>query len=91
MQIEAAVSKFDIEVDGRLVPAESGQTVAAALIAAGIAVFRYTPNRRAPARDLLRDGCLFRLSGDGGWLGRAAGVHDAGSARHAGADPVCRG
>jgi predicted molibdopterin-dependent oxidoreductase YjgC len=43
MQIEAAVSKFDIEVDGRLVPAESGQTIAAALIAAGIAVFRYTP------------------------------------------------
>ena len=44
MQIEAAVSKFDIEVDGRLVPAEPGQTVAAALIGAGIAVFRYTPS-----------------------------------------------
>jgi predicted molibdopterin-dependent oxidoreductase YjgC len=43
MQIEAAVSKFDIEVDGRLVPAEPGQTVAAALIGAGIRVFRSTP------------------------------------------------
>ena len=42
MQIEAAVSKFDIEVDGRLVPAESGQTIAAALIGAGIAVFGHT-------------------------------------------------
>jgi predicted molibdopterin-dependent oxidoreductase YjgC len=43
MQIEAAVSKFNIEVDGHLVPAEPGQTVAAALIGAGIAVFRHTP------------------------------------------------
>ena len=43
MQSEAAVSKFDIEVDGRLVPAEAGQTVAAALIGAGIVVFRHTP------------------------------------------------
>jgi len=44
MQSEAAVSKFDIEVDGRLVPAESGQTIAAALIGAGISVFRHTPS-----------------------------------------------
>ena len=43
MQIEATVSSFDIEVDGRLVPAESGQTIAAALIGAGITVFRHTP------------------------------------------------
>jgi predicted molibdopterin-dependent oxidoreductase YjgC len=43
MQIEASVSKFDIEVDGRPVPAEPGQTVAAALIGAGIVVFRHTP------------------------------------------------
>ena len=43
MQSEAAVSKFDIEVDGRLILAEAGQTVAAALIGAGIAVFRHTP------------------------------------------------
>jgi predicted molibdopterin-dependent oxidoreductase YjgC len=42
VQTEAAVSKFDIEVDGRLVPAESGQTVAAALTQAGISVFRHT-------------------------------------------------
>jgi D-hydroxyproline dehydrogenase subunit alpha len=39
---EAAVSRFFIEVDGRPVPAALGQTVAAALIAAGIAVFRRT-------------------------------------------------
>jgi D-hydroxyproline dehydrogenase subunit alpha len=43
MQIEVAVSKFDIEVDGRPVPAEPGQTIAAALIGAGITVFRHTP------------------------------------------------
>jgi predicted molibdopterin-dependent oxidoreductase YjgC len=43
MQNEAAVSKFAIEVDGRLVPAAPGQTVAAALIGAGITVFRHTP------------------------------------------------
>jgi predicted molibdopterin-dependent oxidoreductase YjgC len=43
MQIEAAVPNFDIEVDGHLVPAEAGQTVAAALIGAGITVFRHTP------------------------------------------------
>ena len=43
MQSETVVSKFDIEVDGRLIPAEAGQTVAAALIAAGITVFRHTP------------------------------------------------
>jgi predicted molibdopterin-dependent oxidoreductase YjgC len=43
MQREAAVSKFDIEVDGRLIPTEAGQTVAAALIGAGIVVFRHTP------------------------------------------------
>jgi len=43
MQIEATVSRFDIEVDGRLVSAEPGQTIAAALIGAGITVFRHTP------------------------------------------------
>jgi predicted molibdopterin-dependent oxidoreductase YjgC len=43
MQTEAAVPMFDIEVDGRLVPAAPGQTVAAALIGAGITVFRHTP------------------------------------------------
>jgi len=43
MQIEAVVSKFNIEVDGRLIAAEAGQTVAAALIGAGIVVFRHTP------------------------------------------------
>jgi D-hydroxyproline dehydrogenase subunit alpha len=40
---EAAISRFDIDVDGRAVSAEPGQTVAAALIGAGIAVFRRTP------------------------------------------------
>jgi predicted molibdopterin-dependent oxidoreductase YjgC len=42
MQTEAPVTEFDIEVDGRLVPAAPGQTVAAALIGAGITVFRHT-------------------------------------------------
>jgi predicted molibdopterin-dependent oxidoreductase YjgC len=43
MQTEAAATKFEIEVDGRRVPAESGQTLAAALISAGITTFRHTP------------------------------------------------
>jgi predicted molibdopterin-dependent oxidoreductase YjgC len=43
VQTEATVSKFDIEVDGRPVSAQPGQTVAAALIGAGITVFRHTP------------------------------------------------
>lgn len=44
MQIEPTVSRFKIEVDGRPVPAEAGQTVAAALIGAGITVFRHVPS-----------------------------------------------
>ncbi len=44
MRTEATVSKFDIEVDGRLVPAQPGQTLAATLIGAGITVFRRTPS-----------------------------------------------
>jgi predicted molibdopterin-dependent oxidoreductase YjgC len=43
MQTEAAVARFNIEVDGRPVSAEPGQTVAAALLGAGITVFRHTP------------------------------------------------
>jgi predicted molibdopterin-dependent oxidoreductase YjgC len=43
MQTDATVPMFDIEVDGRHVSAEPGQTVAAALIGAGITVFRHTP------------------------------------------------
>lgn len=42
MQTKAAGSTFDIEVDGRLVPAEPGQTVAAALLRAGVTVLRHT-------------------------------------------------
>ncbi len=44
MRTEATVSKFDIEVDGRLVLAQPGQTLAATLIGAGITVFRRTPS-----------------------------------------------
>ncbi len=43
MQDQTEIATFDIEVDGHLVPAEPGQTVAAALLAAGITVFRHTP------------------------------------------------
>ena len=35
---------FNIEVNGQTIPAYIGQTVAAALIAAGIKIFRYTQN-----------------------------------------------
>jgi len=34
---------FDIEVNGQRIPAREGQTIAAALMAAGIRVFRRTP------------------------------------------------
>jgi predicted molibdopterin-dependent oxidoreductase YjgC len=43
MQKDAAVSKFNIEVDGRPVAVDSGQTIAAALLKAGISAFRRTP------------------------------------------------
>jgi predicted molibdopterin-dependent oxidoreductase YjgC len=43
MPAEAAHSGFTIEVDGRPVAAVPGQTVAAALLGAGITVFRHTP------------------------------------------------
>jgi predicted molibdopterin-dependent oxidoreductase YjgC len=33
---------FNIEVDGQLIPAYHGQTIAAALMAAGRRIFRYT-------------------------------------------------
>ena len=39
-----AGDSFTIEVDGEAVPACGGQTVAAALLAAGKRVFRRTPN-----------------------------------------------
>jgi predicted molibdopterin-dependent oxidoreductase YjgC len=35
-------SEFQIEVDGQLAPAKSGDTVAAALVRAGVFVLRYT-------------------------------------------------
>ena len=40
--------KFDIEVDGRKIPAYDGETIAAALVAAGIRVSRYTPETHEP-------------------------------------------
>ncbi len=43
MPAEAAHSELTIEVDGRPVAAVPGQTVAAALLGAGITVFRHTP------------------------------------------------
>lgn len=43
VKADAAVSVFDIEVDGRRVSAQRGQTVAAVLIGAGITVFGHTP------------------------------------------------
>ena len=42
MQAKIAHVQFAIEVDGRPVPAAEGQTVAAALIGAGIAILRHT-------------------------------------------------
>jgi predicted molibdopterin-dependent oxidoreductase YjgC len=38
---------FNIEVNGRMIPARSGQSVAAALMAAGIKVFRRTQSGAA--------------------------------------------
>jgi predicted molibdopterin-dependent oxidoreductase YjgC len=38
---------FNIEVDGQLLPARQGQTIAAALMAGGLVVFRRTPGGAA--------------------------------------------
>ncbi len=43
MPADAASVTFTIKVDGRRVPATPGQSVAAALLEAGITVFRHTP------------------------------------------------
>lgn len=44
MKTKAMVSQFDIFVDGCPVAVEAGQTVAAALLSAGITVFRRAPS-----------------------------------------------
>ncbi len=41
-------SRFEIEVDGKPVTAYEGETVAAALMAAGITVFRHTAKQGTP-------------------------------------------
>jgi predicted molibdopterin-dependent oxidoreductase YjgC len=58
MQTESTDPTFFIEVDGRPVSAESGQSVAAALIGAGITVFRHTPTG-APRRVFCGMGVCF--------------------------------
>lgn len=40
--------RFEIEVDGRRIVAHEGETVGAALVAAGVRTFRHTAKRRAP-------------------------------------------
>lgn len=40
--------RFEIELDGRPIPAYEGETVAAALMAAGITTFRHTARRGSP-------------------------------------------
>ena len=40
--------RFEIEVDGRKVPAYEGETIAAVLLAAGIWVSRLTPKKHEP-------------------------------------------
>ena len=44
MSVQPGSDHFLIEVDGRAAQAEAGQTVAAALLAAGIATFGRTPS-----------------------------------------------
>jgi predicted molibdopterin-dependent oxidoreductase YjgC len=44
MSLAYADQFFNIEVDGQLIPARHGQTIAAALMASGRRVFRYTRN-----------------------------------------------
>jgi predicted molibdopterin-dependent oxidoreductase YjgC len=41
-------SMVDIYVDGKQIPAIQGEPIAAALLAAGIAIFRYTPRLHEP-------------------------------------------
>ncbi len=46
MKSQSPASEFEIEVDGRAAPARAGDTVAAALVRAGISTFRYTERGR---------------------------------------------
>jgi predicted molibdopterin-dependent oxidoreductase YjgC len=46
MSVQSESKRFAIHVDGRLVNAEPGQSVAAALLAAGIFTFRLTAGGR---------------------------------------------
>lgn len=42
------VETFEIILDGRPIPAREGDTIASALIAAGVKVFRHSPKRGEP-------------------------------------------
>jgi len=44
----ADAATFEIIFDGKPIPARKGDTIASALVANGIKVFRYTPKRNEP-------------------------------------------
>ena len=54
-----------ISVDGRSIEAHEGDTLAIALLSAGVAAFRRTPVSGAPACAAVPDGCVLRLPGGG--------------------------
>ena len=78
-----------IRFDGQDIPALTGETVAAALSAAGIVAFRRTA-RRGAARAALRHGRLLRLRGDDRRADRPARLPDQGRRRDAGERRACR-
>ena len=69
------------QFDGSPISALEGETIAAALSAAGIVAFRRTAERRA-ARSALRHGRVLRLRGDRRWPHRPARLHDQGGRWH---------
>ena len=67
--IESSAARVTLTVDGRSIEAREGDTVAAALLAAGVVVFRETPVSGAPRGPLCLMGicfeCLVTIDGAG--------------------------
>ncbi len=55
----AATPKLSLFVDGQSIQARSGQTVAAAMLAAGIMIFRHTPKNHDPRGIFCGQGACF--------------------------------
>ena len=76
---DAAPASLLVTVDGKPLECREGDSVAAALLAAGYAACRTTAVIRDPARSLLHDGHLLRLPGRDRRPPEPAGLHDQGA------------